>query len=117
MRCLPLNGTAGLQRSAVSGWRREPSPPAMTMASTFLRRMMGSLGRLVDGWAQEKNGSQRRHRDGCTGGLACERFGPRIDAAQVADATAAIHGGITVEELAPMPGARKACAHAVARLG
>jgi hypothetical protein len=31
MRYLPPKGTAGLARSAVSGWRREPAPPAKMM--------------------------------------------------------------------------------------
>ena len=34
---MPANGTAGFARSAVSGISRFPSPPASTIASTFLR--------------------------------------------------------------------------------
>src|SRR5438067_11259105 len=34
MRYLPPNGTAGLERSAVSGNRLSPLPPARLMAST-----------------------------------------------------------------------------------
>ena len=34
-RYLPASGTAGLQRSRVSGCRREPAPPPMITATTF----------------------------------------------------------------------------------
>src|SRR5688500_10192573 len=39
---MPANGTAGLARSAVRGINRLPSPPASTMARTFLREGMRS---------------------------------------------------------------------------
>src|SRR5512144_2663571 len=36
MRYLPPNGTAGLERSLVSGYRRSPLPPAMMMPMVFI---------------------------------------------------------------------------------
>ena len=35
MRYLPARGTAGFERSLVSGNRREPAPPPMMMARVF----------------------------------------------------------------------------------
>src|SRR3989338_5847642 len=44
IRYFPPNGTAGLERSCVSGCRRSPLPPASTIAST--RRVGAMLGLL-----------------------------------------------------------------------
>src|ERR1051325_5943679 len=47
MRWRPPNGTAGFERSRVSGWRRSPLPPAMIIARTRGRRAMAlGLARL-----------------------------------------------------------------------
>src|SRR5580700_3108379 len=53
-RYSPPNGTAGLARSAVSGLRRVPAPPASTiprtddcaMSGPLLRRLLGYVRRL-----------------------------------------------------------------------
>ena len=44
---LPLKGTAGLQRSAVSGIRREPSPPAITIATIFACVLLAASRRCL----------------------------------------------------------------------
>src|SRR5882724_13350251 len=53
IRQRPANGTAGLERSRVSGWRRSPLPPAMIIARTRARRftsvLQGGCGRRSSG--------------------------------------------------------------------
>src|SRR4051812_39113861 len=107
MRCLPLKGTAGLQRLAVSGCRREPSPPAMTKARTFLLAgMKFSLGRCsrLNGSVGQDHGAQGRHRDQGAGRPAAHGMGGGLHLPEVADAAAAVDGSVAVEELMPGPG-------------
>src|SRR5215210_4004892 len=104
MRCLPLKGTAGLQRLAVSGWRREPSPPAMTKASTFLfAGILNSLrfGRLNGAVGQEDR-AQGRHGDEGAGWPAAHRMGRGLHAPEIAHAAAAVDGSVAVEEFMPV---------------
>src|SRR5579859_3275032 len=83
MRYLPPKGTAGLERSCVSGCRRSPLPPASTTAST---RLVGAIdaglaaairvlpevllvGRLGSrGRGEERRSLGRRRRRGAPGG-------------------------------------------------
>src|SRR5690349_11330538 len=105
MRCLPLKGTAGLQRFAVKGCRREPSPPAMTKARTFLVAGMGNSGNCwcmqVVRFVCEKDHCERRESELQRCALAVQRRVRRVRAAEVADAAAAISGGIAVEDFVP----------------
>src|SRR3954451_564917 len=60
-RYLPASGTAGFERSLVSGKRRVPAPPPMMMARV---RSAGTLGRGlmlkgIRGYAGRRSDSQR----------------------------------------------------------
>src|SRR3954469_19661401 len=104
MRCLPLKGTAGLQRLAVSGCRREPSPPAMTKASTFLLTGMNISLIRCSRWNDsvgEDHRSQRWHGDEGTGRPAAQRVGRGFDMPEVADAASPVKGGIAVQDFMP----------------
>src|SRR3569832_2541076 len=94
MRCLPLNGTAGLQRLAVRGCRREPSPPAMTKARTFLVAGMDNSrkgGCDVERFIGDKHCRQRRQREFERRALPVQGRLRRVRAAEVAHAAAAVY--------------------------
>src|SRR4051812_9603189 len=68
MRYLPPNGTAGFERSAVSGSSRVPLPPAMTNARILLRmEFLAATGRLSAGTV-EGGSEHAKHQRGhaCT---------------------------------------------------